>query len=161
MNKHLALAVVTLFLLASSCIMLAEAFTYSSAQTTGSEVGKPWGFKAETNDPNVVKVRFMWFYGDQATGVLFDTTYDTTPPSPFESSIVPDKPGDWYVIISFLGANDVVLYTDSHVENFRLDLVNIPEVPFLGAAGALIAMLLGLAYFKRPKSFRQTIPKNL
>jgi hypothetical protein len=152
MKKYVAVTVLILFLLAGNCITLAKAYTYDSGQTTPSEVGQLWGFLATTDDPAVTKVRFEWFYGGAlGTPIPAWTVVDDS--APFEGSIVPDKPGDWYVLISFLDKNDNILHSDSHLENFKLDQV-IPEVPLLGAGGAIVAMLLGLVYFKRRKIHR-------
>jgi hypothetical protein len=147
MKKGVTIAVIVMFLLASSSIMLVKAFTYSAVQTTPSIVNQPWGFLATTDDPSVTQVRFEWFFGGPF-GTKIGESIDTV--APFEVSIVPDKPGDWYMLISFLNANGNILHTESHLENFPPDFV-VPEFPLLGAAGAIIAMLLGFAYFKKRK----------
>ncbi len=153
MRKLLAIVVLALFLLVSSGISTVEAFYYHSEQTTPSIVNQPWGFLATTDDPSVVRVRFQWFYGGPFG--TDDETFANSPP--FQSSIIPDKPGDWYVLISFLNAAGGVVYTDSHLENFPPDFV-VPEYAFLGSAGALVAAFLGLVFFKKLKSAKKTAP---
>lgn len=155
MRRHVVATFITLLLLAGSFIMIAEAFTYSSAQTTVSEVGQPWGFLATTDDPSVTHVGFHWFYGGPFGTDLGETIDNTVP---YEASIIPDKPGQWFVLISFYDANNNILFTDSHNEQIG-DLQIVPEIPILGAAGAIVAMLLAIAYFKRPKAFRLNLKK--
>lgn len=108
---------------------------------------------AGTTDENVVNVTFKWKYPN-------DTVAFTDPEVPVwsntteyngdliyyaNSSHIPDETGDWGVQAFFNGPGGRIHGRDNETIAIRATSFNtIPEVPVLGAAGAAIAMLLGL-----------------
>ncbi|MGD6808979.1 MAG: hypothetical protein ACQCN3_04700 [Candidatus Bathyarchaeia archaeon] len=113
---------------------------------------------AISDDPAPVsKVTFQWFEPtvyDPSTGVASGpaayTETDTTPGDGFTSSNVVNTAGEWYVLATFYPITDTDPAPPVEVTKLTVVIFNVvPELPLLGTAGAAVAMVGGLVYFKK------------
>ena len=119
---------------------------------------------AGTTDANVTSVTFLWHYPDNET-VAYEvntqvwsngSTYDGKLIYYANSSYIPDVLGDWGVQALFIGEGGTKKANHNDVIRIRSTSLNtIPDVPIVGTAGAIVAMLLGLGLFlhKRKRQF--------
>ena len=119
---------------------------------------------AGTTDPNVENVTFSWKYPDKTTAftdpevvVWSNDTYWTNSSGTYliyyaQSSHTPDDIGDWGVQALFNGPGGHIRGPESDIIKIRATSINtIPEIPVVGAAGAVAIMLLSLGLFLKKK----------
>jgi len=119
---------------------------------------------AGTTDTNVENVTFVWRYPDKTVAftdpevvVWSNSTTWTNSSGTYiiyyaQSSYTPDVIGDWGVQALFNGPGGHLRGQDSDIIAIRATSFNvIPEISIVGTAGAAIAMLLGLGFFRKKK----------
>jgi len=118
---------------------------------------------AGTVDPNVLNVTFLWMFPNESiafidaeVAVWSDGTKwpDDTGALIYyaQSSFRPTAIGDWGVQAWFNGPGGHLHGPETDIIAIRATSFNvIPEVPVIGTAGAMIAMLLGLGLFWNKK----------
>jgi len=118
---------------------------------------------AGTTNPNVASVTFLWHYPNETVAYEVNvpvwsngSTYDGKLIYYANSSYIPDAIGDWGVQALFIGEGGTTKANHTDVVRIRATSFNtIPDVPIVGTAGAIAAMILGLGVFlhKRKRQF--------
>jgi hypothetical protein len=112
---------------------------------------------ATTSNNKVNQVNFAWYAPGQTPGVNPPTftSVDTTPADGFTSNQTISTKGIWTVDAAFSNSNGNFVWNDAGTKTYRVIIlvevtVNaVPELPIIGTAGAAIAMVGGLVYFKK------------
>ena len=119
---------------------------------------------AGTTDPNVLNVTFVWMFPNESIAIIDaevvvwsnGTKYPDDDTGSFiyyaESSFRPTVVGDWGVQAWFNGPGGHLHGQETDIIAIRATSFNvIPEIPLIGTAGSIIAMLLGLGLFWNKK----------
>jgi hypothetical protein len=119
------------------------------------EHGTALTFTAKTNDPRVTQVLFVW--KNPAGQTKWEDTVNVYQNGGYwyaDSTHTPDEHGAWTVEAYFN------LISDEPARCAEIKTITVqaegtffvvPEIPLLGTAGAMIAMLLGLAFIAKRK----------
>jgi hypothetical protein len=129
---------------------------------------------AGTTNLDVYKVEFEWkndtdhmIFEENVTDLVSYTTPDYPPSAPQEiidwatdpnnavvtvlyanNTQIPDSLGDWGVQVFFYAPGGHLRGQGSDIIKIRATSFNtIPEIPLVGTAGAMVAMLLGFGFF--------------
>jgi len=119
---------------------------------------------ASTTDPNVLNVTFVWMFPNETIAIIDAEIVvwsngakwpddDTGSPIYYaQSSFRPTVLGDWGVQAWFNGPGGHLHGPETDIIAIRATSFNvIPEIPVIGTAGAVTAMLLGLGFFWKKK----------
>jgi hypothetical protein len=115
---------------------------------------------AGTTDANIDNVTFLWKYPNATVAYTEanvpvwsnGSTYDGKLIYYATSSYTPDVLGDWGVQALFIGENGQTKANHDDVVMIRATSINtIPDLPVVGTAGAVMAMLIGLGLFLHKK----------
>jgi len=115
---------------------------------------------AGTTDANVQNVTFLWKYPNETIAYTKadvqvwsnGSTYDGKLIYYAKSSYTPDVLGDWGVQAFFIGNDGKTKAGIDDVIQIRATSFNvIPDLPVVGTAGAITAMILGLGFFLHKK----------
>jgi hypothetical protein len=109
-----------------------------------------------TNDPAVNTIEFHWLAPgivmeeDHAFFDSFAVTIDPNGTRYATSEHAPNIIGNWEVHVRFL-RDGVVIDTGVILVGVHYQLFVVPEIPLIGTAGSIAAMLSGFAYTRRKK----------
>ena len=139
----------------------ANSYFYHLEQIGDSYVGEPWTMKATTDDPDVSKVTFAYYFGEivpDGTPIAYmswpadgNNEISVTGKFSYESTVTPDKIGNYHVVVTFLKDGGVFAGGADHSElilPFGI-LMTIPEVPVIGTLGITIVMLMAFLLVKK------------
>jgi hypothetical protein len=109
-------------------------------------------FTAKTNDQRVTQVLFVW--KDPTSQTKWQETVNVYQNGAFwyaDSTHTPDEHGTWTVKVNFVISEELMHDAVTKTITVEDTLFHVPETPLLGTAGAMIAMLLGLAFIAKRK----------
>jgi hypothetical protein len=136
------------------CDVYALVMNYTDGNVPLGDGVKVTGY---TTDANVAKIRFSW-YNPSGQKIWTDTVNVYTNTTKFGGKTVeyadsihkPNVLGNWTVKSEFLSASgSTCCCSQQTIKTKCLSFNVIPEAPLIGTAGASLAMLLGVVYFKR------------
>ena len=162
MRKSILVPIVLIALL-SSLVAVANASSYTYELTSnypGPDIplGATVTVTAKTNDPNAYKVLFTWLNpAEQPKLIETKTAISDGSFSVATSTLTLNQIGDWDVYAVFFdkfGNRCFSIIIPVKIRHLSFNV--IPEIPVIGTAGASIAMVLGLSFKMKRKSYKQT-----
>lgn len=156
--KSIIASIVVVALICSfAAIAYAQNTIYELASTPDSPIphGAAVTFTAKTDDQRVTQVLFVW--KDPTNQVKWEDTVNVYQNDAYwyaDSTHTPDEHGAWTVEAYFNLISDEptrCAVTKTITVETEVTFFVVPEIPLLGTAGAMIAMLLGLAFIAKRK----------
>ncbi|MGD6808975.1 MAG: hypothetical protein ACQCN3_04680 [Candidatus Bathyarchaeia archaeon] len=121
----------------------------NNAGSGGVQLDDPVTVTATTNNGQIDKVRFTWF-DPTGTPVFTETKSVSGSNHVATSTFTPNALGDWIVKADFLDKQGCCCCCSYKTLETRTTSFNVvPEVPLIGTAGIAVAMVLGLAFYKK------------
>jgi len=155
--KSIVASIIVVALICSfAAIAYAQNTIYALTSSPPSPVpaGTSVTVTAKTNDQRVTQVLFVW--KDPTSQTRWQETVTVYQNGAFwyaNSTHTPDEHGTWTVEVNFALSKE--LMHDTVTKTITVEgedpFFPAPEIPLLGTAGAMIAMLLGLAFIAKRK----------